>query len=99
MAVVSGALLGGIFLQGFTWLTALFPNSTFLSWWQAVGPGLAGIGIGRQPAGVIPTVGEEQRDKNARKRAARAAKGVPPPASAPPPVAAEQPVRSATPGA
>ena len=57
VAVVSGALLGGIFLQGFTWLTVLFPNNNFLSWWAAVGPGLAGIGIGRQPAGIIPTVG------------------------------------------
>jgi hypothetical protein len=97
--VVSGALLGGIFLQGFTWLTALFPSSTFLSWWAAVGPGLAGIGIGRQPAGIIPTVGEEQRDKKARKRAERAAKAVPPPDASPPAAAAEEPVGSATPGA
>ena len=97
VAVVSGALLGGIFLQGFTWLTVLVPSSKILSWWAAVGPGLAGIGIGRQPAGVIPTVGEEQRDKNSRKRATRAARSGDAPGT-PPTVLAEQPVAGARPG-
>ncbi len=99
VAVVSGALLGGIFLQGFTWLTVLFPNNNFLSWWAAVGPGLSGIGIGRQPAGVIPTVGEEQREKKARKVGRAAKAGARPGAPPPTTVASEQPVGSATPGA
>jgi branched-chain amino acid transport system permease protein len=98
VAVVSGALLGGLFLQGFTWLAVLFPSSTVISWFQAVGPGLSGIGIGRQPEGVIPTVSEEQREKRARKRANRAdaSPPAPPPTAGP---ATDQPVSSAVPGA
>ena len=61
VAVVSGAVMGGILFQSFGWLTTQFPNFTPLSWFARVGPGLAGIGIGRQPSGVIPTVGEEVR--------------------------------------
>jgi branched-chain amino acid transport system permease protein len=42
VAVVSGAVLGGFLLQGFSvWLTAWFPNVTVLEWWQRMGPGLA----------------------------------------------------------
>jgi branched-chain amino acid transport system permease protein len=63
VAVVSGAVFGGFALQSFAWLTILFPSSTFFAWWQRLGPGLAGIGIGRRPDGVIPHVGEELRDK------------------------------------
>jgi branched-chain amino acid transport system permease protein len=85
VAVVSGAVLGGFFLQSFSWLTTQWPSSTFLHWWSLVGPGLAGIGIGRQPSGIIPTVGEDLRAQNARKRALREAGGAPPtPGSAPP---------------
>jgi branched-chain amino acid transport system permease protein len=72
VAVVSGAILGGIFFQSFTWLSAQFPASTILEWWSRLGPGLAGIGIGRQPSGIIPTVSEDVRHQRARKRALQA---------------------------
>jgi hypothetical protein len=68
--------------------------TTFGQWQQRLGPGLAGIGIGRQPSGIIPTVGEDLRAQNARKRAQRAALAAgtgpgapPPPPSATPPSA------------
>ena len=78
VAVVSGAVLGGFFLSSFTWISAQFPSNTILTWWSRLGPGLAGIGIGRQPSGIIPTVGEDLRAQNARKRAEREAAGLPP---------------------
>jgi branched-chain amino acid transport system permease protein len=102
VAVVSGAVMGGLLLQSFTWLTQIFPGSTFLDYFSRVGPGLAGIGIGRQPSGVIPSVGDDMRSKNARKRAeaAAAAMGKPPPpppgAQPPPELPASEP--AATPG-
>jgi branched-chain amino acid transport system permease protein len=62
VSVVSGAVLGGFLLQGFSiWLTAWFPNVTVLEWWQRMGPGLAGVGIARQPDGIIPHVGHDFR--------------------------------------
>jgi hypothetical protein len=70
---VSGALLGGITYQAFTWLTEIFPGVTVLVWWQRVGPGVAGIGIGYQPEGAIPKTGNEVRRRFKR------------PASLPPP--------------
>jgi branched-chain amino acid transport system permease protein len=84
VAVVSGAVLGGAFLTSFTWLSSIkfltetFPGARFMSLWQSAGPGLAGIGIGRQPSGIIPTVGQEQRDKKARKVAAKQQSEQPP---------------------
>jgi branched-chain amino acid transport system permease protein len=70
VAVVSGALLGGFLLQGFTvWLTAWFPGVTVLEWWQRMGPGLAGVGIARQPEGIIPRVGHDLRARRRRPRA------------------------------
>ena len=74
VAVVSGAVFGGFALQSFVWLTMLFPNSTFFEWWQRLGPGLAGIGIGRRPDGVIVHVGAEMREKRIGKQ-----KSLPPP--------------------
>ena len=68
VAVVSGAVFGGFALQSFVWLTILFPNSAFFQWWQRLGPGLAGIGIGRQPDGVIVHVGAEMREKRIGKQ-------------------------------
>ena len=79
VAVVSGAVLGGIFLTSFSWIAAQFPGNSYLDWWQRLGPGLAGIGIGRQPSGIIPTVGQEQRDKKARKVAAQQQSQLPSP--------------------
>jgi branched-chain amino acid transport system permease protein len=67
VAVVSGAVFGGFALQSFVWLTLLFPASAFFEWWQRLGPGLAGIGIGRRPDGVIPHVGAEMRERRAEK--------------------------------
>ncbi|MGH9031620.1 MAG: ABC transporter permease [Acidimicrobiia bacterium] len=83
VAVVSGALFGGIALQSFTWLLRAFPNVTinigvgkfnlFATLNRGVGAGLAGIGIGRQPDGVIPQVGHDVREQRRKKEAARAA--------------------------
>jgi branched-chain amino acid transport system permease protein len=71
VGVVSGAVLGGFLLQGFTvWLAAWFPGVTVLEWWQRMGPGLAGVGIARQPDGIIPEVGHELRQRRRRPRAA-----------------------------
>jgi branched-chain amino acid transport system permease protein len=77
VSVVSGALLGGFLLQTFTWLLIAFPNviisigsvefNLFVVL-ERIGPGLAGIGIGRQPDGVIPNVGHDVRER--RRRAA-----------------------------
>jgi branched-chain amino acid transport system permease protein len=96
VAVVSGAVLGGTFLTLFTWLPSVLPTWAWLTttsqWFSRLGPGLSGIGIGRQPSGVIPTVGEDLRAQNARKRAERAAKaagGAPPPGSPTPPAVTE----------
>jgi hypothetical protein len=77
VAVVSGAVFGGFALQSFVWLTLLFPASTFFEWWQRLGPGLAGIGIGRRPDGVIPHVGAEMRERRIGKH-----KALPPPPDA-----------------
>jgi branched-chain amino acid transport system permease protein len=91
VAVVSGAVLGGTLLTLFSWLPTVLPSWTWLTelgkWQQRLGPGLAGIGIGRQPSGIIPTVGEDLRAQNARKRAEREAlaAGTPPGADTPPP--------------
>ncbi len=59
-----------------------FPGNTLPRLVAAPRPGLAGIGIGRQPSGIIPTVGQEHRDKKARKRAERQGQGPPPPPDA-----------------
>ena len=77
VAVVSGAVLGGSLFTLFAWLPTILPNwawlTTFGTWQQRLGPGLAGIGIGRQPSGIIPTVGEDLRAQNAAQ--ARRARG------------------------
>jgi branched-chain amino acid transport system permease protein len=71
VAVVSGAVFGGFALQSFVWLTLLFPASVIFEWWQRIGPGLAGIGIGRRPDGVIPHVGAELRERRAEQQKKR----------------------------
>jgi len=81
VAVVSGALFGGIALQSFTWLLIWFPNvnikigvgefNLFATLNRGVGAGLAGIGIGRQPEGVIPRVGHDVRERRRKRDAAR----------------------------
>ena len=85
VAVVSGALFGGIALQSFTWLLRAFPNvninigvgsfNLFATLNRGVGAGLAGIGIGRQPDGVIPQVGHDVRERRRKNEAKRAVTG------------------------
>jgi branched-chain amino acid transport system permease protein len=82
VSVVSGALLGGFSFVAFnTWLSQILPvvtvfNRNLTTLLTRIGPGLAGIGIGRQPAGVIPAVGHDLREKKAAKvRAARGGGG------------------------
>ena len=71
VAVVSGAVFGGFALQSFAWLTVLFPASVIFEWWQRIGPGLGGIGIGRRPDGIIVHVGAEVREKRASRQSPR----------------------------
>jgi branched-chain amino acid transport system permease protein len=103
IAVVSGALLGGILLQSFNWLVLAFPTVEPLKWWQRIGPGLAGIGIGRSPEGIIPTVGHDLRAKRAARQRdtdTRPSDGEPPARSVvPAPAAAAGKATAPTPGA
>jgi ABC-type branched-subunit amino acid transport system ATPase component/branched-subunit amino acid ABC-type transport system permease component len=63
-SVVSGALVGGLLLQLFTWITLIFPkgltipglNLDVVDLQVKLGPGLAGIGIGRNPEGAVTEV-------------------------------------------
>jgi branched-chain amino acid transport system permease protein len=61
-SVVSGALVGGLLLQVFTWITVIFPNGIkifgldIVDLQVKIGPGLAGIGIGRNPEGAVTEV-------------------------------------------
>ena len=87
VAVVSGAVFGGVNLTLFSWIGTQFPGNTFILWFSRLGPGLSGIAIGRQPSGVIPTVSEDVRAQNARKRAARLQQNPPPPSEPPPELA------------
>jgi branched-chain amino acid transport system permease protein len=109
VGVVSGALLGGLLLQTFTWLLVLFPNVTInLGFTQfnlfetfgEIGPGFAGIGIGRQPEGVIPNVSHDFRE---RRRKAAEGSDVDSPGVAPPdttaPTAPTPPTPTARPDA
>jgi len=85
VGVVSGAFFGGLQFVAFqTWIAQLLPSiSVFgrdlFKLLPRGGPGLAGVAIGRQPAGVIPTVGHDVRAQNAQRRAQRG----PPAAGAP----------------
>jgi len=71
VSLVSGVVFGGFALQSFAWLVELFPNSQLLVYWQRIGPGLAGIGIGRNPDGVVVQVGADL-DERKRKKVAGA---------------------------
>ncbi len=52
VSVVGGTVVGGIILVQFAWFNQAFPDNTFLTWFTNLGPGLMGIGIGRNPEGV-----------------------------------------------
>jgi len=83
VSLVSGVLFGGFALQSFAWLVELFPARTYptlnqwLVYWQRIGPGLAGIGIGREPDGVVVQVSNDLDEKK-RKKAEKAAAAVAP---------------------
>jgi branched-chain amino acid transport system permease protein len=88
VSVVSGAVFGAFTLQSFAWLVQWFPASSYPTWnnvlvyWQRIGPGIAGIGIGRSPDG---TVVEVSAQLAARARAKAAAVDAPAPAAEPEP--------------
>jgi branched-chain amino acid transport system permease protein len=83
VAVVSGAVFGGFALQSFSWLVIAFPAATYptlnkwLVYWSRIGPGLAGIGIGRNPDGAIVEISAAAHGDRKRKKV------VPPPADPP----------------
>ena len=52
IAAVGGTVLGAIFLVQFYWFNQAFPDNTFFIWFANLGPGLVGIGIGRNPDGI-----------------------------------------------
>jgi ABC-type branched-subunit amino acid transport system ATPase component/branched-subunit amino acid ABC-type transport system permease component len=52
VACVGATAFGGIALTQFTWLTTAFPANRVLRWFNQIGPGMAGIGIGKNPDGV-----------------------------------------------
>lgn len=105
VGVVSGAIFGAAALQVFTVFlpTVWLPNVkvSIFGWvkfnlfqiWGRLAPGLAGIGIARQPEGVIPQVGHDLREKRRRKQAA----GRPAPPPTPPAAAATSTVTDAAP--
>ncbi len=70
-SVVSGAIVGGVLLQVFTWVTVLFPNGLKIplvdidavALQSKIGPGLAGIGIGRNPEGAVTEVSIAWQEK------------------------------------
>lgn len=77
VSVVSGAVFGGFALQSFNWLVLLFPSSTLLLYWQRIGPGLAGIGIGRDPDGAMVQISASFRGEapaQLRRKARKAAR-------------------------
>lgn len=100
VSLVSGVLFGGFALQSFAWVVELFPARSYptlnewLVYWQRIGPGLAGIGIGREPDGVVVQVSSDL-DKRKRKKAARAAGS---PEAPPPGTDDEQPSLTVTGG-
>ena len=71
VGVVSGAVFGAATFQVFTAFlpSVWFPTSKVVQWWSKIGPGLAGVGIARQPEGVIPQVSHDIREKRRRKQA------------------------------
>jgi len=102
VSVVSGAVFGAFALQSFTWLVLWFPASSFptlhnlLVYWQRIGPGLAGIGIGRSPDGTVVEVSARLADRE-RARAEPGTDVRPGPGPGPGPVAPAEAV-AATPG-
>jgi len=51
-SAVGGTVIGAVFLVQFSWFNLAFPDNTFLTWFSNLGPGLIGIGVGRNPEGI-----------------------------------------------
>ena len=51
LSTVGGTIIGALALVQFGWLNQAFPGNTFLTWFNNLGPGLIGIGVGRNPEG------------------------------------------------
>src|SRR5580692_11261303 len=51
MTTVGGTIIGAIGLVQFAWFNQAFPDNTFLTCFSNLGPGLIGIGVGRNPEG------------------------------------------------
>jgi branched-chain amino acid transport system permease protein len=86
VSVVSGVVFGGFALQSFAWLVELFPARSYptlnelLVYWQRIGPGLAGIGIGRNPDGAVVEIGAAVRGERKKPGSAKpVAPAEPPP--------------------
>jgi len=99
VGVASGAVFGGVALQIFTkflpqaWLAPGQADkwiTDIVKGWSKIAPGLAGIGIARQPEGVIPQVGHDLREKRRLKRE-RASTGEAPASTAEPTIDAPSP--------
>ena len=52
LSTVGGTVIGALALVQFGWFNQAFPDNTFLTWFNNLGPGLIGIGVGRNPEGV-----------------------------------------------
>jgi ABC-type branched-subunit amino acid transport system ATPase component/branched-subunit amino acid ABC-type transport system permease component len=51
LSTVGGTVIGALALVQFGWFNQAFPDNTFLTWFNNLGPGLIGIGVGRSPEG------------------------------------------------
>jgi sulfate-transporting ATPase len=51
LSTVGGTVIGALALVQFSWFNQAFPDNTFLTWFNNLGPGLVGIAIGRNPEG------------------------------------------------
>jgi len=51
LSTVGGTVIGALALVQFGWFNQAFPDNTFLTWFNNLGPGLAGVAIGRNPEG------------------------------------------------
>ena len=69
ISTVGGALLGGLLTVAFAVLKDVFHWSVFTTL-EILGPGLAAVGLGRNPTGTVPDVAEEVRERVHRPRPA-----------------------------
>ena len=62
ISTVGGALLGGLLTVAFAVMKDVFHWSVFTTL-EILGPGLAAVGLGRNPTGTVPDVAEEVRER------------------------------------